>query len=109
VAYPRSYTTVSGSIINERDISLAARVISMQKMHHAYALTGAICTAAAAKLKGTIVNEVCEDRVGDTIVIGHPKGTIAPVVRVEQQRIQEVTIARTARLLMKGEAYLQVA
>jgi 2-methylaconitate cis-trans-isomerase PrpF len=79
----------------------------MQKVHHAYALTAAICTAAAAKLQGTIVHEVFKDRGENSVVIGHPKGVIVPLVKVDQGKVKEVVIARTARLLLRGETYVQ--
>lgn len=107
VAAPRRYTTVSNHAVDGGEINLLARVLSMQKVHHAYALTAAICTAAAAKLQGTIVHEVFKDRGENSVVIGHPKGVIVPLVKVDQGKVKEVVIARTARLLLKGETYVQ--
>lgn len=104
----RSYKASTGKIVRKEDYTVLARLFSMQKMHHAYPVTGSICTAAASKIPGTIVNQLSEDR-GDRVIIGHPKGVIDLVVKTSPQgegvRIDSVTIGRTARRLMKGYAY----
>jgi len=104
----RDYRTVNGKMIREGQYTVLARLFSMQKMHHAYPVTGSICTAAASKIPGTIVNQLSEDR-GDTVIIGHPKGIIDLKVRIrpsgENVHIDSVTIGRTARRLMMGIAY----
>ncbi len=104
----RSYRTALGKEIDKDEYTVLARLFSMQKMHHAYAVTGAICTAAAAKVPGTIVNRRCEDR-GEVVIIGHPKGIIDLKVKVrpsgELVELESVTIGRTARRLMAGLAY----
>ncbi len=102
------YKTPTGKTVKKEDYTVLARLFSMQKMHHAYPVTGAICTAAASKIPGTIVNQLSEDR-GDRVIIGHPKGVIGLVVKTSPQgesvRVDSITIGRTARRLMRGYAY----
>lgn len=77
-------------------------------MHHAYAVTGAISTAAAAVIPGTIVNQACEE-VNEVIKIGHQKGIIDVKIKArpygESVEIESISIGRTARRLMAGIAY----
>jgi len=104
----RDYRTVSGKLVRATDYTVLARLFHMQKMHHAYAITGAIATAIASKIPDTIVNRYAEDK-GDIVLIGHPKGVVDVKVNIEFQgrnvKVNSVTIARTARRLMSGIAY----
>lgn len=105
---PQDYKTTEGKIVKKSDYSVLARLFSLQKMHHAYAVTGAICTGAAAKIPNTIVSEL-SDVHGDKIIIGHPKGALDVSVKAlpfgDSVKIKSVTVGRTARRLMAGMAY----
>jgi len=110
VSRRRSYTSALGTQVSAEEIDLVARLISMQKMHHAYAVTSALCTATAAKIKGTIVNEVAgSSGEPGKVFIGHPKGSIEVAVKASyggaQLKVDRLTIGRTARRLMDGYAY----
>lgn len=102
------YTASSDIKVRAQDISLVARIFSLQKMHYTFAVTGAMCTGAAAKIDGTVVNEVL-DKESQTVVIGHAKGILD--VKVDSKRtssgvqIKGITIGRTARKLMEGRAF----
>jgi hypothetical protein len=104
----QDYRTVGGMIVKSNEYSLLARLFSLQKMHHAYAVTGAICTATAAKISKSVVNQLCQEE-GTRVVIGHPKGLIDVDVEITQTRegvrIDSATMGRTARRLMTGVAY----
>lgn len=108
VGEKQDYKTVSGNIVKKNEYSVLARLFSLQKMHHAYAATGAICTGAAAKIPNSIVNQLCESE-GSKVVIGHPKGVIdvdvEAIPKGDSVEINSVTIGRTARRLMSGIAY----
>jgi len=108
VAENQDYRTSEGKFVKKEEYYILARLYSMQKMHHAYPVTGAICTGAAAKIPGSIVNEFFGDK-GEKVIIGHPKGVIDVTVEVtpagELVYIKSVTIGRTARRLMAGFAY----
>jgi len=107
VSQPRNYVTVLGKPIKETEYQILSRLFSFQKMHHAYPLTGAICTGAAAVIEGTVVNEVAKG--GGAILIGHPKGLMDVEVRKTgyggNTKIDSATVHRTARRLMDGVAY----
>lgn len=110
VSSSQIYKTSLGETIQKEKIQLVARALSMQKPHHAYQISGALCTAAASVIKGTIVNEVA-DNVDDSIVIGHPKGTSQVGIKYTENNglptITELSIGRTARRLLTGYAYFR--
>jgi 2-methylaconitate cis-trans-isomerase PrpF len=100
----RAYETVSGERLETDDYDLLARIMSMQKAHHAYAVTGAMCTAAASALDGTIPAEFGPGRDGE-ITIGHPKGPMTVGVEVTDDHVDATTVDRTARQIMDGNLF----
>jgi len=107
VSEPQAYETVDGRRISKEDIDIVGRIMSMGTLHKAYAGTGAICTAGAARIKGTVVNEVfAGDPEKEHIRIGHPGGIMPVSARVSQKggtvEYEEGIIYRTARRLMEG-------
>lgn len=53
-----AYETADGTTIRKEEIDLLSRMMSMQKSHPSYAMTGAMCTAAAAVVPGSVVAQV---------------------------------------------------
>lgn len=106
----RQYRTVDDSVVEPDEYDLLARIMSMQKAHHAYSVTGAMCTAAAATFPGTIPNEFVPADVGDRIVIGHPKGTMAVGVDADASagEVAHTTVDRTARKIMAGTLFYRL-
>ena len=111
ISSPASYETPAG-VVDVSGIDIVARMTALQKLHKAYAVTGAVCLGAAAKIKGTIVNEIFLDARPDdppSVRIGHPTGTIQVEMDVEEQdghvELKKAALARTARLLMDGYVY----
>lgn len=111
VASPAEYTTVSGEVIPERDMDILGRMMSMQLTHKTYALTGALCTATAANIEGTIVNQlVRKDFNPAAITIAHPGGLMQNGVECEIDANGTINIPwvygyRTARMIMDGTAF----
>jgi hypothetical protein len=113
VAEAQTYNDfTTGDIISEENIDFVSRLMFMQVIHKTYAGTGTICTGAAAKIKGTIVNEVMEakNRGKDlTINIGHPAGIIEIDVAAHEENgqwlLDKAAINRTARRIMDGYCY----
>lgn len=110
VAPPMSYRTADGRVVQAAGIHLTARIMSMQKPHKAYAISGAICTSAAAAIAGTVVAEVADTSQLPVVRIGHPSGSLECEVAVEQRedglKLTRAATSRTARRLMTGTAYV---
>jgi 2-methylaconitate cis-trans-isomerase PrpF len=111
VAPPQEYRTASGRVIRANEIDLLGRGFSAQILHKAYAVTGAICTGAASKAPGTVVNEVCSAPADQlTVRIGHPAGIFSLEMRVEEQNgelvLTRAALERTARRIMDGFVYV---
>ena len=108
VSPAHGYLTTAGRRVEEGAVDVVACMLSMQKMHHAFAATGLMCLAAAARLPGTIPNEICRPVSGEAVRIGHPKGVAEVGVILgagATPTVEAVVVARTARRLMAGEAY----
>ncbi|MBQ9433401.1 MAG: PrpF protein [Synergistaceae bacterium] len=114
VAAPEDYTASDGRAIAQKDIDLLSRMMSMQKAHPSYAMTGAMCTAAAAVTPGSIVNQVLAPNADTQFIrIGHAAGilecgadfTIPAGSTVPE--IKDTFGFRTANLLMEGIATIR--
>lgn len=112
VAEPDTYDTADGKTIKKEDIDLLSRMMSMQKAHPSYAMTGAMCTAAAAVVPGSVVQQVLNpDTDTKFIRIGHPGGVLECGVdyQLEGKKpvIEDTFGFRTANLLMEGIASIR--
>ena len=110
VSSPKPYFTANRKAIERESYDILCRMMSMQKTHKNFALTGAMCTASAAVIKGTIVNKLVKQGFDhEKLLIGHPGGIMQAGVEVqEDSEGVKVTWAigyRTARMLMRGTAF----
>lgn len=97
----------TGNTIPKGDVDLVSRLMYMQVLHKTYAGTATVCTGGAAKIKGTIVNQVIPDVDKlDTIRIGHPAGVIPIVADVDGVTVKKAALVRTARRIMEGYAFI---
>jgi 2-methylaconitate cis-trans-isomerase PrpF len=112
VAPPRGYRTTLGNTVSAGEMDLCGRLMSMQTAHRSYMVTGAICTAAAAVVDGTVVREVMAGglRDGGQVRIAHPYGVMDVTVRADVRGgapvIRSITVGRTARHILDGEVWL---
>lgn len=83
--------------------AIYARMLALKSMHKAYAVSCGACTAAAAFLSGTIVNQMVTAK--NSLRIYHPQGSMEIGVKMSSY-IEEISLLRTARCLMCGVAYL---
>ncbi|QGM46786.1 PrpF domain-containing protein [Methylocystis heyeri] len=76
--------------------------------HRTYSGTGAVCTAVASRLAGTVVNAVLSEaaKAAPIIRIGHPCGKFEVEIALEKAGdgyvIRRAAYARTARRIMEG-------
>lgn len=98
----------TGNTVRKEDVDLVSRMMFMQKLHKTYPGTGTACTGAAAKIPGTIVNQVIPhiDSI-ETVRIGHPAGVIPVAAEVKDGQVLKAGIYRTARRLMEGYAFVE--
>jgi 2-methylaconitate cis-trans-isomerase PrpF len=112
VAPPTGYVSTRGIEIGVDVVDLVARMISMGNCHRAMALTGAMCTAVAAAVDGTVVSEVVRPsaRERGLVRIGHGAGVLEIGMRVEQRpdgpHALSASAFRTARRVMDGFVYV---
>jgi len=113
VAPPASYSTPKGQV-QASEIDVVARMTALQKLHKAYAVTGAVCLGTAAKIGGSVVHEIYRDVQPENppaVRIGHPTGTLQVEIELEkingQLELTKAALARTARLLMDGNVYVR--
>jgi hypothetical protein len=108
VAAPAAYAALGGRAVEAHEVDLLARMMSMGTLHRAYAVSGAVATAGAAMIPGTVVGELVreEARGKDLLRIGHPGGVIDVGAVIESRAgefiYREAVLGRTARRLMEG-------
>ncbi|KUM05531.1 hypothetical protein KIF53_09715 [Chromobacterium subtsugae] len=98
----------------DAECQLNARLLSMDRVHHAYSGTGAIALACACAVDGTLPAELAGGAVrGMPLTFSHASGkqTLEAVLgRAELGwSVSEVVMTRTARPLMRGEVYIPPA
>jgi 2-methylaconitate cis-trans-isomerase PrpF len=112
VAPPATYNNfmTKESIPAETMSFCARRVLGPPpRIHKAFAATGAVCTAVAAQLPGTVLHDVYVDRGGGIVRIGHPTGVFPVLAKLALDgSVLEASYSRTARRLMEGNAYVTV-
>ena len=114
VAEAEDYIASDGKSISGEDIDLLSRMMSMQKAHPSYAMTGAMCTAAAAVVPGSIVAQVLKkDTDTQFIRIGHASGVLECGVDYQPDdncpAIDDTFGFRTSNKIMEGKTFLRLA
>ncbi|WP_133471537.1 2-methylaconitate cis-trans isomerase PrpF [Paraglaciecola marina] len=110
VAPSSAYQTSSGKSITGNDIDLSVRAMSMGKLHHAMMGTAAVAIGTAGAIPGTLVNLAAGGGDKDSIIFGHPSGTLKVGAEAKFNEgawsVDKVSMSRSARKLMKGEVYI---
>ena len=97
------------AVVPKEAMSFAARRVigPPPKLHKAFASTGAVCTAAAASIQGTVVQAITADISSGVVRIGHPTGVFPVQLRLDAEgQLLEASYSRTARRLLEGQAYI---
>jgi methylitaconate Delta-isomerase len=96
-----------------RAIDLVARIINPERVHKAFAVTGAMCLTAAASIPGSVVADLVRRPLTDgrgVFRIGHPSGVIASEIvhgfDAGRPTIHSIRIDRTARRIMDGSVFV---
>lgn len=106
VSKPKSYLSSSGKAVNESDIDVLVRALSMGKLHHAMMGTAAVAIASASCVPGTLVNLAAGGGEKESVTFGHPSGTLKVGAQAKQAEqgwvVQKAIMSRSARILMEG-------
>jgi 2-methylaconitate cis-trans-isomerase PrpF len=108
----QEYTSLgTGELVKSREVDFVSRLLFMLRMHKAYPITGTVCTGAAARIPGTIVQEVAgQSPEGHVVRIGHPSGVIDVEAEVDVGSsgpiLRRASVGRTARRIMEGYIFV---
>ncbi|EGQ9521749.1 2-methylaconitate cis-trans isomerase PrpF [Vibrio parahaemolyticus] len=106
VSKSKSYQSSSGKEVNESEIDVLVRALSMGKLHHAMMGTAAVAIASAACVPGTLVNLAAGGGEKESVTFGHPSGTLKVGAKAKQTEqgwvVQKAIMSRSARILMEG-------
>ena len=106
VSPAKTYHASSGKVVNETDIDLVVRAMSMGKLHHAMMGTAAVAIGTAAAIPGTLVNLAAGGGERQEVNFGHPSGTLkvgAAATLVDGNwQVTKASMSRSARVLMEG-------
>ncbi|HCH1879825.1 2-methylaconitate cis-trans isomerase PrpF [Vibrio parahaemolyticus] len=106
ISKPKSYQSSSGKAVNESEIDVLVRALSMGKLHHAMMGTTAVAIASAACVPGTLVNLAAGGGEKESVTFGHPSGTLKVGAQAKQTEqgwvVQKAIMSRSARILMEG-------
>ena len=108
VARPAAFATLDSRTLPLSSHEISVRMISMERVHRAVPMTGALALGVACRLPGTVPHDLCDTPVDAEVVhLGHPSGTVAVGANVVPHGVdgwyaRSAVIYRTARLLMQG-------
>ena len=110
VSTPQDYLASDGTPIAAADQHLTARILSFGQLHHAFTGTGSIALAVAARIPGTLPQQLCSPTPTEMVRFGHVAGINDVAVTLEEGaqgwRAVSVDMVRTARCLMQGEVWI---
>jgi 2-methylaconitate cis-trans-isomerase PrpF len=108
VSKSAEHKLLSKRTLQESEVDFVVRFLSDTQPHRAIPLTASLCTAAAAKIKGSLVQQCLGQNLVDPemITIGHPSGRIQVNAAMnEDGGVQSATVYRTSRSLMEGRVF----
>lgn len=106
LAAPQPFKTLDGAEVAAGAHDIGVRMVSMERLHRAVTLTGAMCIGVAARIEGTLAHALATAGGGDEVRVGNPSGIVsvgAEVTRTPDWHARSAVVFRTARRLMQGE------
>lgn len=113
VSYSASFVGIDGEKVEAQNQDLCVRVIASGQPHKALPLTVSLCTAVAAKIRGSIVNEVAQvaPEASPALRLGMPSGVLTVGATVTHEngewRALSGDFYRTARPLFEGRVWVK--
>jgi 2-methylaconitate cis-trans-isomerase PrpF len=110
VSKSSKHMVLSGQTLAHTQMDLVVRFLSDTQPHRAIPLTAALTTAVAARIPGTIVQQLLafSPVMGDAITIGHASGRLQVNAKMEEKdplTPLSATVYRTAKRLFEGKVY----
>lgn len=108
VSAPQDYINMDGNEVKADTMDLCCRAISVGALHKAYPMTVAVGTGVAARISGTIVNEIVKPAPDQDIIrLGHASGVTEVDVKMDGEKVIKGGVTRTARRIMDGWVYVR--
>lgn len=108
ISEPQNYIDMDKNEVKAESMDICCRAISVGSLHKAYPMTVAVGTGAAARIPGTIVNEIAKPAPDQDIIrIGHSSGVTEVDVKMDGERVIKGGVTRTARRIMDGWVYVR--
>ena len=110
VTMSEEHTVLSGQVLQTSQTDLVVRFLSDTQPHRAIPLTAALTTAVAARIPGTLVEQLLspEPVVDGAITIGHASGRLqVDATMDEKDGVTPInaTVYRTAKRLFEGTTF----
>lgn len=114
VAPPRDYVAANGVQVRAGMHDLYSRSFARFAFSKAYPGSGSAGTSVAVGITGSIAHEACRDAPAPgadyEVRVGHPSGCLSVNARTDldgqgRLSVSKAEIGRTARLLMRGQAF----
>lgn len=115
VSGPRDAVTLAGERIEADEVDLTARMISNGQPHRALPLTVTLCTAVAARIEGSLVNQAARlsSDPNAEIRIAMPSGILTVAASVYKKdgswHAEQGAFYRTQRRLFEGYVYIRAS
>ena len=88
ISDPQDYIDMDKNEVKAEAMDICCRAISVGSLHKAYPMTVAVGTGAAARIPGTIVNDIAKPAPDqDIIKIGHSSGVTEVDVKMDGERV----------------------
>ena len=109
VSAPQESCTLSGELIPADGADLVVRMLSNGQPHRALPLTGALCTAVAAQIAGSVPNRLLRPGRNGSLRLAMPSGILTVDAAVEHKPegwyAERGSFFRTTRRLFDGQVY----
>jgi 2-methylaconitate cis-trans-isomerase PrpF len=102
---PQHFQTLDGATVPASAHDIGVRMVSMERVHRAVTLTGAMCIGVAARIAGTRAHALAVTPRDDEVRVGNPSGIVSVGAEVERRdgwHARSAVVYRTARRLMQG-------
>ena len=115
VAGPKDAQSLSGAAIKGDSVDLTGRMLSNGQPHRALPLTASLCMAVAARLEGSVVNQVTRQNPDPDagIRIAMPSGVLVVAATVKKidgkWHAEQGGFYRTQRRLFDGYVYMRAS